>query len=86
MKKESELSLSLYQFNCICKKLRLKTTIPETVDVHDNVIQMGDYSVYCEIDIDGTIHRKVVATFNKIELENFSRYGDFIAINPTFAQ
>ena len=84
VKKNTELSLSLYQLNNIYKKLRLKTVISETTDVHDYVIEKGGYSVYCDVKIDGTIHRQAVATFNQKEPENLARYGDFVSIDPTF--
>ena len=85
VKDATGISLSSYQLRNICKSSKVSTTNTESEDLINYVNSKNGIAIPIETpDEDGIIHRHGVATFNESELNNLEKYGDFIALDPTF--
>lgn len=83
------IDISRNQIRSLCaasKRERTLEKIAETEELKefmysiDGVVRFDQYR-----DKYGYMHRKAVATFTRQELENLRDFGDFIAVDPTFA-
>lgn len=80
------VDLSASQVRCLARGFRRNIKVSESTDLYDSVVAKGGQAFYLQHeDPEGNVHRSGVATFNKMELETLQKYGDFIAIDPTFS-
>ncbi|KAK8891442.1 hypothetical protein M9Y10_028651 [Tritrichomonas musculus] len=78
-------TLSTYQLKNLCKRMSIKTLKCESEDLIEYVNAHHGLAVPIEDPEGDFIRRNGVATFNQKELKNLEKYGDFVAINTSFA-
>ena len=80
-----KVNLSIEQLRVICKKFRKKIIKTETDDLFEYMKTTNGKAIIYQTKRKNIIRRQAIATFTQDELENLATYGDFIAIDPTFA-
>ena len=81
------LELSSAQIKSVSKSAKARIRMCETTEVGDYMGKIGGQAFYLQSNEEleaGVIKRQGVATFTSEELENLARFGDFVAIDPTF--
>ena len=88
MKNNYKIDISREHIRHVClqkKNERIQQRLTETEELENYMISTDGIARFDEyLGEDGLIHRKAVATFTKEEIYNLEKFGDFIAIDPTF--
>lgn len=85
IRSQFKVNLSTDQMRRICKKFKRKIIKTETDDLFEYMKTTNGKAIIFQTKTRNIIRRQAIATFTQEELENLANYGDFIAIDPTFA-
>lgn len=85
IRSQLNVKLSTNQMRTICKKFKRKIIKTETDDLFEYMKATNGKAIIFQTKTRNFIRRQAIATFTQDELEKLANYGDFIAIDPTFA-